>query len=398
MAGFFQNLLKDATTGIGNGFFGVDYLRDYDHASKIFRSNSYALAPKFKFLFHVYFEINEGNYAQPFPEGYNLGLLVKSVKLPNYTIQQAEYNQYNRKRLVQTKIKYDNIDITWHDDHSNLMRKLWFNYYTYYYSDALNKTGVSNYPTSVRASKQNNINFTDRTQYKEFNTNTGIGDWGFSGETVPGTFTGGTGPTSGVKWPFFKNIHIFSFSQHKVTQYTLVNPMIASFGHDTHAYSEGNGTMENRMSIAYEFVKYSEGEIDGREPSAYTYNFAGKNYDHRVSPVMQPGANGNILGQGGLVDAVGGFSNDLASGNILGAIRTAGVAYNTFKNGGLKKAVQSEIKSQVSNILTTTASNIPRNLGFSFNSYGQTGTSKGTAGAPNSGTSQPPPINSPGGY
>jgi hypothetical protein len=228
------------------------------------------------------------------------------------------------------------------------------------------------------------IDYTDRTQYKEINPQVNNQNWGFYGES-PQTATENQEP-AGIKKPFFKNIYIYSFSQHNVSAYVLVNPMIASFGHDTHAYSEGNGVMENRMSLGYEFVKYREGKIDGRNPSQVTLNFADQNYDKRVSPVMTPGANQNILGQGGLVDAAGGFMKDLSEGNILGAIRTAGVSYNTFKNGGLKKAVQSEIKSQVSSVLTTTAANVPRNLGFSFNAYGQTGTTSGTAGAPNSGT------------
>jgi hypothetical protein len=54
MSGFFQNLLKDTAAG----FFGNEYLRDYTHAAKTFRPNGYQYAPKFKFLFHVYFEIN----------------------------------------------------------------------------------------------------------------------------------------------------------------------------------------------------------------------------------------------------------------------------------------------------------------------------------------------------
>jgi len=49
MAGFFQNLLTDAV----QGFFGSEYLRDYTHASKTFRTNAYGYAPKFKHLFHV---------------------------------------------------------------------------------------------------------------------------------------------------------------------------------------------------------------------------------------------------------------------------------------------------------------------------------------------------------
>lgn len=401
MAGFFQNLLKDATTGIAEGFFGVDYVRDYDHANRIFRSNSYALAPKFKFLFHVYFEINPVSLTKPFPDGYNLGVIVKSVKLPNYTIQQHEYNQYNRKRVVQSKIKYDNIDITWHDDHSNLMRNLWYNYYTYYYGDSLNNSQVVNPQAQTNANNARNsghiVDFTERTQYRESTPQITNQTWGYYGEVPGGPPPGTQGLVSGIKPPFFKNIYVMSFSQHQVTTYTLINPLIVSFGHDTHAYSEANGTMENRMSLSYEFVKYSEGAIDGRNPSQFTFNFADENYDKRVSPVMTPGANQNILGQGGLVDAAGGFMQDLASGNILGAVRTAGVSYNTFKNGGLKKAVQSEIKTQVSNVLTTTAQTVPRNVQFAFNRYGQTGTAAGTAGAPNTGTSQPPPISGPNG-
>ena len=35
------------------GFFGNDFLKDYTHASKTFRSNNGALSPRRKFLFHV---------------------------------------------------------------------------------------------------------------------------------------------------------------------------------------------------------------------------------------------------------------------------------------------------------------------------------------------------------
>ena len=50
-------------------------------------------------------------------------------------------NQYNRKRIVQTKIKYDPVEINFHDDNRNLITSLWYDYYTYYYNDA-NKPDV----------------------------------------------------------------------------------------------------------------------------------------------------------------------------------------------------------------------------------------------------------------
>ena len=37
-----------------NTFFGNDFLKDYTHASKTFRTNGYENAPRLKFLFHVY--------------------------------------------------------------------------------------------------------------------------------------------------------------------------------------------------------------------------------------------------------------------------------------------------------------------------------------------------------
>lgn len=95
MSGFFQNFLQDAA----KGFFGSEYLRDYTHASKTFRSNGYAFAPKFKFLFHVYFDVNYdliGDSFQ-FPNGTKnfFGLAVKTVQLPKYTFDLHNMNQYN---------------------------------------------------------------------------------------------------------------------------------------------------------------------------------------------------------------------------------------------------------------------------------------------------------------
>ncbi|SVE12276.1 uncharacterized protein METZ01_LOCUS465130, partial [marine metagenome] len=40
------------------GFFGSDFLKDYEHAHKTFTSAGMSLAPKQKFLFHVHFNLN----------------------------------------------------------------------------------------------------------------------------------------------------------------------------------------------------------------------------------------------------------------------------------------------------------------------------------------------------
>ena len=61
---------------------------------------------------------------------------------------------------------------------------------------------------------------------------------------------------------------------------------------------------------------------------------------------MNPGANGTILGRGGLIDAAGGAIESLANGDVLGAIVKAGTAYNNLQNPNLveNSALQLTVK------------------------------------------------------
>jgi peptide deformylase len=360
MSGFFQNLLQDTTAQVknaGTAFFGNDYLRDYTHASKTFVANSYGYAPKFKFLFHVYFNINKDLIAATnrFPEDQNFGLAVKTVQLPKFSFELATMNQYNRKRVVQTKIKYDPITITFHDDHSNLIRKMWHTYYTYYYKDAA-QTDPSPGSTSSR-----NI-------YTQTTTNDH--DWGYIGE---GSGTSADKPTpsgaalGATKAPFFKSIDVFGFSQHNFSLYRLVNPIIESFQHDTHSYAEGSGVMENTMSLQYETVNYYEGALDGRTPDQTVSMFGRQDhYDRTVSPIAKPGSQATILGQGGLVDAAGGILNDANEDppNFLGIIQKVGQTAQTFKN---PQNVLNIAKGEAISMATSAITGTPnRNTIFNF--------------------------------
>jgi hypothetical protein len=374
MSGFFQNLLTDAA----GGFFGNDYLRDYTHASKTFRPNAYQYAPKFKFLFHVYFEINQSAYAVGLPQGANFGLAVKSIKLPNYTFDTHTMNQYNRKRIVQTKIKYDPIDINFHDDNGNLIRNMWYNYYTYYYKDA----SIPVASVSGRQAQQtgngstnspNNTNYNARNIYSQ--SITGDTNWGYIGETPDTPATNTQAANGQTKIPFFKNVTIFGFNQHNYVAYTLINPIINRFAHDTYDYSQGNGTMTNTMTVDYETVKYFQGAINGKEPSNIVAGFGlADHYDKVLSPISRPGSQASILGQGGLVDGVSGVISDLSgeNTNILGAIQKAGATYNTLKNMNLKQAIKSEVTAGITNAIMNPLNNTGRNVLFNLPIFGST--------------------------
>ena len=335
--------ISDFIQGVAGGFFGGPVLRDYTHASKTFRAKSYENAPKLKFLFHVNFEINTKALSNLPDMDANWGLAVKSIKLPTFTMTTHEMNQYNRKRIVQSKIKYEPVDITFHDDagtsaNGGMIRNLWKSYYQYYFSDSRNpKIMIASKAVNSDSSKGSGYN--NRTQYDK--SITGDENWGYSGEAskaMPGL----------VKVPFFKSIRIFGFNQHNYVTYVLVNPMITRFGHDTYNYAEGNGTMENTMTLDYETVVYDSGAISGANPGNMVPGFGDvANYDKTLSPGARPGSNATILGQGGLVDAAGGFSDAIASGNYLGALGIAGTSYNTFKNQNLGQILKGDVTSQI---------------------------------------------------
>jgi hypothetical protein len=389
MAGFFQNLLTDAA----RGFVTSDYIRDYQHASKTFVTNSYGYAPKYKFLFHVYFDINKLYIpaTDQWPDDQNFGLAVKSVQLPKYTFDLQTLNQYNRKRIVQTKIKYDPVTITMHDDNSNLIKNMWYTYYTYYYKDATQLDSNSNIANAAGDGTKYNLN--ERNIYSP--SITGQDDWGYIGESSDSPATNTAAGLGISKAPFFKAINIYGFNQHNFVLYRLINPMIESFNHDTYDYAQGNGVMEHQMTLNYETVKYFEGAVDGKNPSQFVYGFGeDANYDKTVSPIARPGANETILGQGGLVDAAGGFMSDLSQGNIVGAIQKAGAAATTFKNPqNILRVAKSEALTTVQDALRGTPNRNNQNF---FPIEGSTAAKKvvdSINGAYKNVRNQPPPVN-----
>ena len=220
-----------------NGFFGNDYLRDYTHASKTFQTNGYANSPRLKFLFHVYFTLETVGIPMlrnAFSSGENstIGLLVKNIDLPKFTIDTEILNQYNRKRVIQKKINYDPISVAFHDDGNDLIRTLWYNYYSYYYKDPVQPydgiatTAGTSGPmqTQPMGFRYNGRDIYDKTR--------AVSDWGYVGES----YSDGTSSPNG-KPSFFRDISIYGFNQHKFVRYVLINPVISQWSHDQYDYS-----------------------------------------------------------------------------------------------------------------------------------------------------------------
>jgi hypothetical protein len=338
------------------GFYGADGLKDYAHASKTFLTNGYELAPRTKFLFHVYFTINTSVPALRAVFGNTdvatVGLLVKTVQLPNYTIQVDTLNQYNRKRLVQSKIEYNPVTVEFHDDGGDVIRNMWYNYFAYYYKDPSQKyDNVTNQNGSAgpMIGTPAGFNYNSRDIYDNSRT---VNDWGYIGEA----FNDGVQfPPSGLsnvgKPPFFRDIRIYGLNQHNFAEYVLINPMITEWQHDTYDYSQGNGMMTHRMTMKYETVKYYSGAIGGARPDTNVVGFADPAvYDTVRSSIARPGSTATVLGKGGLLDTGIGIIEDLQSGGVAGLIGAAGKSYalyETLKDKEIRSIVKETAKNEV---------------------------------------------------
>jgi hypothetical protein len=306
--------------------------RDYTHASKTFgvKGGSYNLVPRNKFLFHVYFNLNTNIPAvanlTSGGKGSTIGLMVKSAQLPGYTIDVAQMNQYNRKRLVQTKINYNPAQIVFNDDNSDLIRNMWYQYYQYYYSDPTYKYG--NTPNQRGTLGQIQVpdvfGGASYTANDIYSPSRGIQHWGLSGQgynnpTLQSLATSLlTGPASG-QLPFFNDITIYGLSQKTYAQYTMINPLITEWTHDTYDYAQGNGIMTHTMSIRYEAVKYYSGNIGGATPSERVTGFADpSHYDTKKSPIAADNSWNVPTGSKQDLQALSNGQNTLQ--NVIGAV------------------------------------------------------------------------------
>ena len=226
-------------------------LRDWQHASKLFNTDQFRLAPKFKFLFHVAFGINKSALTdQSLVERYGseINMLVKSIELPSYTVQTEVLNQYNRKKVVQYQHTPGEIGIKFHDDNMGLINFLWQNYYKYYYADA----------NTANTSGAFNRNATK-------NQSTILGAYGFD---------------NGSTTPFFSYIKIYQMARHEYFMYQLWNPVITSWNHNKLDYAQ-NVVHDFDMKLKYEAVSYDTGTITSDAPEG----FGMSHYDTTISPL-----------------------------------------------------------------------------------------------------------------
>lgn len=294
--GFLDNLLTGVLTPKGD-------MGDYRHAAYLYNTDGHRLSPKVKFLYHVVFEPSPAaiRFMPSISNNHRteINMLVKEVELPRFQANVETKNQYNRKKNIQTSINYSPIRITLHDDNFGLTTALMEAYYRYYFKDGNHQADGMSAPYNPRSTYRGE----ELARYR----------YGLDNDSY---------------LPFFSRITVYQLARHAYTGFTLVNPLIENWGHDTlnNSISEA---VSNQMTINYEAVFYTRGAVRNGDPQG----FGTSHYDQTPSPLsIAGGGTVSVFGSGGFVDGVSGILGDITSGNFgLGSI-ISGV--NLFNNSG----------------------------------------------------------------
>jgi len=247
-------------------------LADYSHASALYLRNNFRLTPKVPFLYHVVLDVNPlalqqlGTTVSSLLDKREFNLLVSQADLPSYNVDTDTKNQYNRKKIVQTKINYDPVNFTFHDDQAGLTTLLWEAYFRYYYQDPnyARKNTTSTPNTDVPPAYLNGMYTNEILNQRKF----------------------GLDRPRYLDVPFFNTITINQLHSQNTkptfTSFTLVNPLIETIRHDT-VNQEGQGTMQTQIRFAYESVLYGRGRTATDNPAGFADP---AHYDVSPSPLQ----------------------------------------------------------------------------------------------------------------
>jgi hypothetical protein len=322
--GFLDNLASGILGPKGN-------MADWQHASRLYVADNQKHAPKVKFLYHVTFYLTEPAKSV-IPEvaqyTHEIGMLVKSADLPSFTAQVEVKNKYNRKKHTQSRVDYDPINISFFDDNYGATSALLEAYFKYYYADGIHTLNDGAYGNRR----------TGDTTYDGAGTNSfkfGLDN------NVPSV-------------PFFDRIEIAQLSRKSFTKYTLINPIITGWKHDTLDNSDNSGAMENQITLNYDTVFYDRGNVEaGANGDPVGFGRA-DHYDTTPSPI-------SLLGGGTLgIDGVFGAGLDLyeyitKGKNFSNPLEAGIAAVNLF--GNIRNLSSEGLRQQGYNILTNAIGN-----------------------------------------
>jgi len=223
------------------------YVRDFKNAYK-FRPDVNPARQKFQGYVNFIFnrELYESLYGNSGDFRATISSMVRTADLPGVTFNVETKNAYNRKKLIQTGVQYDPVNITVLDTVGNEWLSVLMKYFSYYYMDPRNLQDTGNRDIDAKTPRNGE------------NLNAGS-KFGF-GSDVWDSNVAGYNPS--ITANFFERIDYVLYHGNKGVQYSLLNPLLTQFKPTPLDYSDSN-FREFEMSFAYEkFTTYNVTNFD----------------------------------------------------------------------------------------------------------------------------------------
>ena len=224
---------------LGLGASQETFLKDYRNAYK-FRPDVNPARQKFQGYVNFVFnrDLFELLYADPSDGSKEfrttISSLVRTAELPSVTFRTETKNAYNRKKIVNTGVEYQPVNMTVYDTVGNEWLSVFMKYFSYHYMDPRN--------TNSNAQDRDIANSELRTGGAE-----NIGSQ-FLTEVFD---SNRAGYNPNLTANFFERIDYVLYHGNKGMQYSIINPVMTSFKAGNLDYSD-SGFREFDMTFEYE--------------------------------------------------------------------------------------------------------------------------------------------------
>lgn len=251
--------------GIFGGLFDQNvHFRDSRHAAEAYGYNKANLGtgtPRLKFQYFVRVNYNPflADYVKAFlnrEDQEQIITSVKSITMPSMQMDTEVLNQYNKKRVSQTRLNYTPVTLTLHDTVEGRSLRMWEMYYEYYFKDgvAYEKLGDGG-GAADRGFFDILINGPGGGEEPELRS---VFEYG--NDIIKDRFNDNTGynlARVGNEKYLINSIDIFQVHGGRYSRTTLVNPRISAFTHDTLDYEDASGLVQLQFEFQYESVVYA---------------------------------------------------------------------------------------------------------------------------------------------
>lgn len=217
------------------------------HGHNVGYGQKYDKAPRFKNQFFVHFQFapqvsfNTGN---DFVKGVSYRVI--SFDAPKFDIETETLNQYNKRRIIPTKINFNPVNISFHDDKTATVQSFWTFIYQYYFKDGAYGKGDGGQKTPVSYTVDTSTKINEEV------------DRGLVKTALPYDYFGYNLHNKETQPNLFKFISLYLVANQKYTRIDLVNPYLSNFAHDTFSQEEHSTHAQLTTTWTPETVVYVE--------------------------------------------------------------------------------------------------------------------------------------------